>query len=168
MKSTFVFCFILLAGVALLPGSLSAQCDIPKTGQNLCNADQTSYLTNTSNSITISDIALLPVDGTYNVIISYYKQSRNACAPIINCSGATVTTSGSSVTISLGSCATLPGNFSTEGIIRVNLTDGPEGDYFIHFLGGACLLPLGYTVSGANLVTGRKVAVKVEVVKPAR
>lgn len=119
-------------------------CAIPRTGQNLCNQEQTSYVENTANSVTINEIALVPAAGTYNVTISYYKQSTSSCQPVINITGATVTTSGAGITISWSGGVNLPASFSSEAIIYTNLTDGPEGNYFLHIYGGACILPLGY------------------------
>src|SRR5687767_4763799 len=139
----YSFLFMLMAILILQVPAYAQECDINRTGLNLCDGGQTAYVTNTSNTITIHDPGRFPVSGTYNVTLYYYKQSANACQGPFNCSGASVTSFGSAVTISLGSCISLPANFQNEGIIRINLTNGPGGEsYFFHIYGGACILPL--------------------------
>jgi hypothetical protein len=143
----YALVFILIAVLILQVPAYSQECDLDRPGLNLCDGGQTAWLSNTTNSVTIHDAGRVPTSGTYTATIYYYKQSVFACQGPYTCSGASVNSSGADITISLGSCITLPANFSSEGIVRINLTNGPAGEsYFFHIYGGACMLPLPITL----------------------
>src|SRR5262245_10713872 len=135
-----------IAWLVIGHASFAQLCDIDRPGQNLCDGAQGAYLSNTSTSVTIHDAGRIPTAGSYNVKISYYRQATNSCQPVMTCTGS-VSSSGNNVTIALNGC-TLPTNFYTEGIVRINLTNGPLGaQYFFHIYGGFCMLPLPIHIS---------------------
>lgn len=131
-----------VAGVLSVPAFAQCELAIPENGINTCKFE--SALANTSSTITLTNPAVLPTAGSYTVTTSYYDQSINDCAPIVSSANATVTVVGSTVTISLGTGATLPTDYSGSFAIYLNLVSNTGGDnYFIQFINNACTLPFG-------------------------
>lgn len=137
----------LLAFIAIIMNAAAyGQCDLPVPADsiNLCTWENTITVTNTTNTITFNNPPTMPAAGTYNVVLTYFDELAGRCGPAINCSSATITVSGSSFTIDLGSCANLPSDYSESGIRYTNIYSTTGGhNYFYNVYNYACTLPLG-------------------------
>jgi hypothetical protein len=133
----------ILTVMLLKNGLLYAQCElpIPQGSHNLCNPNFETTISNTSNTITIDNVGVIPVAGSCSITINYYDEEVWGCAPLISCPTACLNTSGSTVSLSLNGCAILP-DFPNTAIFYINIQTS-EGLYFYHVRNYACGYQLG-------------------------
>jgi hypothetical protein len=141
-KRAFVILFFLTV-ILLKNAPLYAQCElpVPQGSRNLCNPMVNTIISNTSNTITLDNVGQIPTGGTCSVTISYYDETSTTCAPLINCSSASLSTSGSTVNLSLNGCAILP-DLPNTAIFYINIQT-TEGVYFYHVRNYGCSYVLG-------------------------
>lgn len=136
---------ILLSSTVILLNNvhLYAQCElpVPQGSHNLCNPMVNTTISNTSNTITLDNVGQVPTVGTCSITISYYDETSTGCAPLINCSNASLSTSGSTVSLSLNGCSSLP-DLPNTAIFYINIQTS-EGIYFYHVRNYACSYVLG-------------------------
>lgn len=145
MKKKPIAILFILTVILLKNALLYAQCELPiyQGSHNLCNPMLQTIISNTSNTITIDNVGEIPAAGSCSITISYYDETLPVpgCAPLINCSNACLSTSGSTVSLSLNGCATLP-DLPNTAIFYINIQT-PEGLYFYHVRNYGCSYPLG-------------------------
>lgn len=145
MKKKPIAILFIITVLLLINVLLYAQCELPKPqgSHNLCNPMLQTTLSNTSNTITIDNVGVIPVAGSCSITISYYDETASVpgCAPLINCPVASLSTSGSTVRVSLNGCTNLP-DLPNTAIYYINIQTA-EGLYFYHVYNYACSYPLG-------------------------
>src|SRR5688500_10806965 len=121
MKHKPFSCLLMTAALAIINNSSFAQCELPKPqgSHNMCSASFQTGVSNTSNTITITNAGAVPPDGSCSVTVSYYDENTGTCAPQMNCSG-TLSSSGSTVNLSLSGCSWLP-DLPNTGIFYINI-----------------------------------------------
>lgn len=141
-KKSIAFLFITTV-LLLMNVHLFAQCELPKPqgSYNLCNPNFQTTVSNTSNTITIANAGTIPPAGSCSITLSYYDEEIATCAPVINCSTASLSTSGSTVSLTLNGCTNLP-DLPNTGIFYLNIQT-PGGIYFYHVRNYSCDYPLG-------------------------
>ncbi|MCS3801170.1 hypothetical protein [Niastella sp. OAS944] len=143
MKKKSIAILFFLTVILFKNEHLYAQCElpIPQGSHNLCNPMVNTTISNTSNTITLDNAGQVPVAGTCSITISYYDETSASCAPLINCSNASLSTSGSTLTLTLNGCAILP-DLPNTAIFYLNIQTS-EGVYFYHVRNFACGYVLG-------------------------
>jgi hypothetical protein len=163
MKKKSITILFFLTVMLLKNVHLYAQCELPKPpgSHNLCNPMFNTTVSNTSNTIVIDNAGKIPPAGSCSITLSYYDEEIVTCAPLINCTTASLSsTSDSTVTLSLNGCAILP-DLPNTAIFYINIQTS-EGLYFYHVHNYGCSYVLGknsLSVSQKNkslLVTARK------------
>jgi hypothetical protein len=150
MKHKPFSCFIMITALVIIHNSSFAQCELPKPGgsHNMCSASFQTGISNTSNTITITNAGAVPPDGSCSVTLSYYDESVGQCAPQMNCTG-TLSSSGTTVNLSLNNCSWLP-DLPNTGIFYINIQTG-AGVYFYHVRNYSCDYVLPITLSAFNI-----------------
>jgi hypothetical protein len=143
MKKKPIAILFILTVLLLKNALLYAQCElpIPQGSHNLCNPMVNTTISNTSNTITISNVGEIPAAGSCSITISYYDETLYGCAPLINCSNGSLSSSGSTVSLSLNGCAVLP-DLPNTAIFYINIQTS-EGLYFYHVRNYGCSYVLG-------------------------
>jgi hypothetical protein len=137
MKPKNLSRLLMIATLVFVQHSLYAQCELtkPAGSHNMCSASFQTGISNTSNTITITNAGAVPPSGSCSVTVSYYDENISACAPLMNCSG-TLSSSGTTVNLSLSGCSGLP-DLPNTGIFYINITT-PAGVYFYHVRNYSC------------------------------
>jgi hypothetical protein len=143
MKKKLIAILLSLTVILLNNVHLYAQCElpIPQGSRNLCNPLVNTTISNTTNTITLDNVGQVPTAGTCSITISYYDETSTVCAPLINCPNASLSTSGSTVSLSLNGCTALP-DLPNTAIFYINIQTS-EGIYFYHVRNYSCSYVLG-------------------------
>jgi len=151
MKKKSIAILFILTIMLFKNGPLFAQCElpIPQGSHNLCNPNVETTISNTSNTITIDNVGVIPAAGSCSITINYYDEETTRCAPLITCSTACLSTSGSTVNLSLNGCAILP-DLPNTAIFYINIQT-PDGLYFYHVYNYACAYQLGENTSNSKV-----------------
>jgi hypothetical protein len=146
MNQKLFSCLFMMAAIAIINNSLYAQCELPKpTGShNICSASFPTAISNTLNTLTITNAGTVPPDGPCSVTLTWFDENIGTCGPPMNCTG-TLSSTGTTMNLSLSGCPGLP-DLPNTGIFYLNInTDSSV--YFYHVYNYACGYVLGEGLS---------------------